>query len=85
MRSAYTSPDMVAGRKRALGKKLMPIGAVAMGAGVVGVVLANVLKAVWLGLLGGPIGALSWLALIGGAAAFWYGYAQVQSARRGSD
>jgi hypothetical protein len=85
MRSAYTSPDAEAGRKRSLGHKLMPLGAIAMGAGVVGVVISSVLKAVWLGILGGPISFVSWIALLGGAAALWYGFSQVKASRRGRD
>jgi hypothetical protein len=81
MPSLYTSPQMMAGRRRMLGRKLTPIGAVIAGAGVVGIILASVLKAVWLGVLGGPVGALSWLALFVGAGVFAYGYHLIQSTR----
>ncbi|MBI1340840.1 hypothetical protein GC169_11635 [bacterium] len=63
------------------GRKLVVFGVLAFGAGVIGVVLAILLKVVWLGVLGGPIGGLSWIALIVGAACAIWGFLMVRDAR----
>jgi hypothetical protein len=82
MTHAYSSPEMEAVRKRREGKKLAAAGVVLLGAGAIGVVLSTVLNVVWLGVLGEPIGALSWLALIAGGACLWLGYSKIRSARQ---
>jgi len=81
MTNAYTPPETEAIEKRRGGQKLTLAGAVLFGAGVIGIVLATVLKVVWLGILGGPIGAISWLALIIGAVCFVSGFSMIRSAR----
>jgi hypothetical protein len=45
--------------------------------------LSFVLKVVWLGVLGAPIGFLSTLAVVVGAICLAAGYSQVRSARNG--
>ncbi len=81
MANAYTPPETIRARKRADGQKLTLIGAVMFGAGVVGIVLSALLGAVFLGILGGPIGSLAWLsALIGGGLFFW-GFTMIRDAR----
>ena len=82
MANAYTSPEAVSVEKRRMGQKLTLIGAVLAGGGIVGIVLATVLKITWiLGFLGGAIGGLSWLTLIVGAGLFYYGFTLINSAR----
>lgn len=81
MANAYTPPEAEAVQKRRDGKKLTLAGAVLLGAGAIGVLLSAVLNVVWLGVLGEPIGALSWLALIAGGVCLWLGYAKIKSAR----
>ena len=82
MANAYTSPEAVSVEKRRMGQKLTLIGAVLAGGGIVGIVLATVLKITWiLSFLGGAIGGLSWLALIVGAGLFYYGFTLIKSAR----
>ena len=83
--SMYTPPEGVAAKDRALGKQLTLAGAVLFIAGAVGTVLSVILKVVWLGILGGPIGFLSGLALVAGLAAFYYGYTKIKGARRFAD
>jgi hypothetical protein len=81
MANAYTSPEAANVAKRRSGRKLTTAGAVLAGAGLLGLILAVVLKITWiLGFLGGAIGGLSWLALIVGAGLFVYGYVQIRSA-----
>jgi len=82
MANAYTSPETANVEKRRNGQKLTLVGAVLAGGGVIGIVLATVLKITWiLGFLGGAIGGLSWLALIVGAGCFYYGFTLIKSAR----
>ena len=64
MANAYTPPETVRARLRAEGQKLTLWGAVLAGGGLAGIIVSMVLKAVFLGILGGPIASLSWLALI---------------------
>lgn len=80
-RYGYTPPETIHARKEAEGRQMTFIGAVLMGAGAIGVILSAVLKAVWLGILGGPLGALSWLALLAGAVLFWWGFSTLRAAR----
>jgi hypothetical protein len=81
MRQEYVPPEQAAAQTRSWGYRLMPIGAVVFGLGVVGILVAVVLKAVWLGVLGGPIASLSWLALIAGGACFLYGFSKAKAAK----
>ena len=82
MANAYTSPEAANVEKRRWGQKLTLAGAVLAGAGVLGIILAVVLKITWiLGFLGGAIGGLSWLAVIAGVGLFLYGFLQIKSAR----
>ena len=48
-----------------------------------GIVLSVILKVVWLGVLGEPISALSWIALIAGGICFWLGFSRIRSTRPG--
>jgi hypothetical protein len=51
------------------------------GFGILGIVLATVLKITWvLGFLGGPLGGLAWLAVLVGGGLFVYGFIQIKSA-----
>lgn len=79
--SMYVPPELANARKRAQGKKLFAFGAVVAGVGCVGTLLSVVLKVVWLGILGGPIGALSGLVLLVGVVCLAVGFAQVKAAR----
>jgi hypothetical protein len=81
--SAYIPPELAGARKRAQGKKLLAFGAVLAGAGCIGALLSFVLKVVWLGILGGPIGALSSIAVVVGLVCLAIGYTQVKAARSG--
>ena len=81
MANAYVPPESISAEKRRLGQKATVAGAVLAGLGVIGIGLSTILKVVWLGILGGPIGALSWLALIIGVAVFVYGFLQIKAAR----
>jgi hypothetical protein len=84
MANAYTSPEATNAQKRRWGQKLTLAGVVLAGFGVLGIVLATVLKITWiLGFLGGAIGGLSWLAVLGGAGLFVYGFLQIKEAREG--
>lgn len=85
MPHAYTPPEAVAVQKRRDGKKLTVAGAVLLGAGAAGVLLSAVLNVAWLGVLGDPINALSWLALVVGGVCLWLGYSRIKSARLGAD
>lgn len=85
MANAYTPPEGIAARERALGKKLTLIGAVlggAGGAGVAGILVSMILNALFLGILGGPISSLAWLALVVGAGLFFWGFNKIRDARR---
>jgi hypothetical protein len=57
------------------------LGAVLVILGGIGIILSTVLKAVWLGILGGPLGALAWLALLVGGGVFWWGFTTIRDAR----
>lgn len=81
MASVYTPPEAERARMRSDGQKLTLWGAVLAGAGLVGIFLSMVLKAVFLGILGGPIASLSWLALLGGAGLFVWGFNKIKDAR----
>lgn len=83
MTGAYVPPEEAAVRLRREGRKLTLVGVVLAGAGVVGIVLSVILKVVWLGLLGEPISALSWIALIAGGICFWLGFSRIRSTRTG--
>jgi hypothetical protein len=80
MANAYTPPEAEAGRKRADGQKLTLAGVVLAGAGIAGIVISTLLKVVWLGILGGPIAGLSWLALIVGVGLFVWGFQMIKAA-----
>ena len=81
--SMYVPPELANARKRAQGQKLFVWGAIAAGVGCVGALLSVVLKVVWLGILGGPIGALSGLALFVGVVCLAVGFTQIRAARSG--
>lgn len=84
MASYYTPPEGVSARKRAMGKKLTAAGVTLVGFGILGIILATVLKITWiLGFIGGPIGGLAWLAVLVGAGLFVYGFLQIREARDG--
>ena len=80
-RYGYTPPDAVNARKEAQGRQMTLVGAVLVGFGGIGIILSTILKVVWLGILGGPIGALSWLAQLIGAGVFWWGFTTIRDAR----
>jgi len=81
MANAYTSPDAANVEKRRMGQKLTLAGAVIAGFGILGIVLATVLKITWiLGFLGGPLSGLAWLAVLVGGGLFVYGFLQIKSA-----
>jgi hypothetical protein len=81
MANAYTPPETINAEQRRWGQKLVLAGVVLAGAGVIGIVLAIVLKITWiLGFLGGAVGGLSWLALLIGAGLFVYGFLQIKAA-----
>jgi hypothetical protein len=79
----YIPPELANARKRAQGQKLFMFGAIVAALGCVGTLLSVILKVVWLGILGGPIGALSGLALIVGLVCLAVGFSQVKAARGG--
>jgi len=82
MASYYTPQEASNAQKRRWGAKLTTAGAVLVGAGILGIVLATVLKITWiLGFLGGAVGGLSWLAVLVGAGLFVYGFLQIKEAR----
>jgi hypothetical protein len=81
--SMYVPPELANARRRAQGQKLFVWGAITAGLGCVGTLLSVVLKVVWLGILGGPIGALSGLALLVGAICLAVGFSQIKAARSG--
>lgn len=80
-RYGYTPPETTHARKEAQGRQLTLLGAVLIGLGGIGIILSSVLKAVWLGILGGPIGGLAWLSLLAGAGVFWWGFTTIRDAR----
>ena len=80
-RYGYTPPEATNARKEAQGRQLTLAGVVLVGLGGIGIILSTVLKAVWLGILGGPIGGLSWLALLAGGGVFWWGFTTIRDAR----
>jgi hypothetical protein len=81
MANAYTSPEAANVEKRRWGQKLTVAGAVIAGFGILGIVLATVLKITWvLGFVGGPLGGLAWLAVLVGGGLFVYGFLQIKSA-----
>ena len=81
MANAYTSPEAAIVEKRRWGQKLTLAGAVIAGFGILGIVLATVLKITWvLGFLGGPLGGVAWLAVLVGGGLFVYGFLQIKSA-----
>lgn len=80
--TAYISPEEAAVQQRRESRKLTLVGAVLAGAGAVGIVLSVILNVVWLGVLGEPISALSWIALITGAVCFWLGYTKIKATRQ---
>lgn len=84
MASLYTPPEGLAARDRVNGQKLTLAGAVLVIAGAIGLVLSAVLKVVWLGLLGGPIGFLSGVAVVVGVVCFIAGFNMIKNARRSS-
>jgi hypothetical protein len=79
--SMYVPPELANARKRAQGQKLVVFGVIVAALGCVGTLLSVVLKVVWLGILGGPIGALSGLALLAGIICLAVGFTQVKAAR----
>ncbi|MEZ5938299.1 MAG: hypothetical protein R3C52_08770 [Hyphomonadaceae bacterium] len=81
----YAPPESEAASRRAMGRRLLPLGLIAAAGGIVGIFVSMVLKAIWLGILGGPVAFLSWIALIGGVAAAWYGYTLSSSGRTPGD
>jgi hypothetical protein len=81
MANAYTSPEAANAEKRRFGQKLTVAGAVIAGFGLLGIVLATVLKITWvLGFVGGPLGGLAWLAVLVGGGLFVYGFLQIKAA-----
>ena len=83
MASYYTPPEAANAQKRRWGQKLTAAGAVLVGAGILGIVLATGLKITWiLGFLGGAVGGLAWLAVLLGAGLFVYGFLQIKEARQ---
>jgi hypothetical protein len=81
MANAYTPPEGIAARERALGKKLTLVGVVLGGVGVAGIVASMILNALFLGILGGPISSLAWLSLLVGAGLFFWGFNKIKYAR----
>lgn len=80
-RYGYTPPEAINARKEAQGRQMTLLGAVLVGLGGIGIIFATILKAVWLGILGGPIGGLAWLSLLVGAGVFWWGFSTIRDAR----
>ena len=80
MAGYYTPPEGIVAQKRADGKKFATFGAITAGFGVLGIVIGAVLQVVFLGILGGPLASLGWLAVVVGGGLFAYGYIQIKSA-----
>jgi hypothetical protein len=80
-RYGYIPPEAINARKEAQGRQMTLLGAVLVILGGIGIILSTVLKAVWLGILGGPLGALAWLALLVGGGVFWWGFTTIRDAR----
>jgi hypothetical protein len=81
MASLYTPPEAINARKRSDGGRLTLAGAVLCSAGGIGIIVSTILKVIWLGILGGPIATLSWLALIVGVVCFVLGFNLIKDAR----
>lgn len=82
MTAHYEPEEMTGVHHRRRAKMLIPLGVVLVGAGLVGGVLATVLKVAWLGLLGGPVGVLSWIAMLVGGACLLIGGLSLANTRR---
>jgi hypothetical protein len=81
MANAYTPPEAILARKRSDGQKLTTAGVVLAGFGILGIVLATILKITWiLSFLGGAVAGLSWLAVFGGGGLFVWGFLQIKAA-----
>jgi hypothetical protein len=80
-RYGYTPPEAINARKEAQGRQMTLLGAVLVILGGVGIILSTILKVVWLGILGGPLGGLAWLALLVGGGVFWWGFTTIRDAR----
>ena len=80
-RYGYTPPEAINARKEAQGRQMTLLGAVLVILGGVGIILSTILKVVWLGILGGPLGGLAWLALLVGGGVFWWGFSTIRDAR----
>ena len=80
-RYGYTPPEATNARKEAQGRQMTLLGAVLVILGGVGIILSTILKVVWLGILGGPLGGLAWLALLVGGGVFWWGFSTIRDAR----
>ncbi len=85
MTGTYTPPESHLAQKRQNGEKLTTLGVMLAAAGAVGIVFSTILKVVWLGIFGGPIGALSWLAVFAGIGCFVTGFLMIKSARENKD
>lgn len=80
-RYGYTPPEATNARKEAQGRQMTLLGAVLVILGGIGIILSTILKVVWLGILGGPLGGLAWLALLVGGGVFWWGFSTIRDAR----
>jgi hypothetical protein len=80
-RYGYTPPEAINARKEAQGRQMTLLGAVLVILGGIGIILSTILKVVWLGILGGPLGGLAWLALLVGGGVFWWGFSTIRDAR----
>lgn len=80
-RYGYTPPEAINARKEAQGRQLTLLGAVLVILGGIGIILSTILKVVWLGILGGPLGGIAWLALLVGGGVFWWGFTTIRDAR----
>ena len=79
MANAYTPPEGAAAQKRAEAKKLTTAGVIVGGLGFAGIVVSAVLNLLFLGIIGGPIASLGWLAVLVGGGLFAYGFFQIKS------
>lgn len=80
-RYGYTPPEAINARREAQGRQMTLLGAVLVILGGIGIILSTILKVVWLGILGGPLGGLAWLALLVGGGVFWWGFTTIRDAR----